>query len=40
MDGVPKATRSARAAKLGFAHNEDIHEIVREYEETALANHG
>jgi D-erythronate 2-dehydrogenase len=40
MDGVPKSTRSARAAKLGFAHNQDIDEIVREYEEAALANHG
>jgi nucleoside-diphosphate-sugar epimerase len=40
MDSVPKATRSARAAKLGFAHSADIEEIVREYEETALANHG
>jgi len=39
MDGVPKATRSARAAKLGFPRSADIHEIVREYEEAALANH-
>ena len=39
MDTVPKATRSARAAKLGFPHNKDIQEIVREYEEAALANH-
>ena len=40
MDSVPKATRSARANELGFAHNEDIQEIVREYEEAAVANHG
>jgi nucleoside-diphosphate-sugar epimerase len=40
MDTVPKATRSVRAAKLGFRHNEDIQQIVREYEEAALANHG
>jgi nucleoside-diphosphate-sugar epimerase len=40
MDAVPKATRSARAAKLGFPASSDIAEIVREYEETALANHG
>ena len=39
MDGVPKATRSARAAQLGFPHNESIQDIVREYEEAALANH-
>jgi nucleoside-diphosphate-sugar epimerase len=40
MDTLPKATRSERAAKLGFPHNQDIQEIVREYEETAVANHG
>ena len=39
MDSVPKATRSVRAAKLGFQHNEDIQEIVREYEEAAVAHH-
>jgi D-erythronate 2-dehydrogenase len=39
MDSVPKATRSARAAKLGFEHNQDIQEIVREYEEAAVAHH-
>jgi nucleoside-diphosphate-sugar epimerase len=39
MDSVPKATRSARAAKFGFAPNTDIREIVREYEEAAVANH-
>jgi D-erythronate 2-dehydrogenase len=40
MDAAPKATRSARAAALGLPHNLDIQEIVREYEETALADHG
>ena len=40
MDAVPKATRSARAAKLGFPHSANIGEIVREYEEAALAHHG
>ena len=40
MDAVPKATRSARAAALGFPHNNNIDEIVREYEEAALAHHG
>ena len=40
MDEVPKATRSARAAELGFPHSQDIQEIVREYEEAAFAHHG
>jgi nucleoside-diphosphate-sugar epimerase len=40
MDAVPKATRSARAAQLGFSHSRDIQEIVREYEEAAVAHHG
>jgi D-erythronate 2-dehydrogenase len=40
MDAVPKATRSARAANLGFPRSADIAEIVHEYEEAALANHG
>ena len=40
MDAVPKATRSARAAQLGFPHSRDVQEIVREYEEAALAHHG
>jgi nucleoside-diphosphate-sugar epimerase len=40
MDAVPKATRSERAARLGLPHNQDIQEIVREYEEAAVANHG
>jgi len=40
MDEVPKATRSARAAELGFPHSQNIQEIVREYEEAAFAHHG
>jgi nucleoside-diphosphate-sugar epimerase len=40
MDSVPKATRSARAARLGFPHSRDIEEIVREYEEAAVAHNG
>ena len=40
MDEVPKATCSARAAELGFPHSRDIQEIVREYEEAAVAHHG
>jgi nucleoside-diphosphate-sugar epimerase len=40
MDAVPKATRSVRAAQLGFPHSKDIQEIVREYEEAAVAHHG
>jgi nucleoside-diphosphate-sugar epimerase len=40
MDGVPKSTRSERAARLGFPASRDIGEIVREYEEAALADHG
>ncbi len=39
MDAVPKATRSARAAQLGFPSSRDIAEIVHEYEEAALAHH-
>ena len=39
MDAVPKATLSRRAAELGLPHNSSIDEIVREYEETALAHH-
>jgi D-erythronate 2-dehydrogenase len=31
MDSVPGATRSARAAALGFPHSADIDEIVAEY---------
>jgi D-erythronate 2-dehydrogenase len=40
MDAVPKATYSERAARLGLPHSTSIEEIVREYEETALAHHG
>ena len=40
MDSVPKATHSARAAALGLPHSASIDEIVREYEEAALARHG
>ena len=40
MDAAPKATRSQRAASLGFARSRDIVEIVQEYEEAALAHHG
>ena len=39
MDAAPKATRSARAAQLGFPASRDIAEIVHEYEEAALAHH-
>jgi len=37
MDAVPKATLSRRAAELGLPHSNSIEEIVREYEEAALA---
>src|SRR5919201_1314557 len=37
MDAVPKATLSKRAAELGLPHSTSIDEIVREYEEAALA---
>jgi D-erythronate 2-dehydrogenase len=40
MDAAPKAATSARAARLGLPHSKDIEEIVREYEEAALAHHG
>jgi hypothetical protein len=40
MDTVPKVARAERAASLGFPHSRDIQEIVREYEEAALAHHG
>ncbi|MGH8668055.1 MAG: NAD-dependent epimerase/dehydratase family protein [Burkholderiales bacterium] len=38
MDGVPKATRSARAAQLGFPHSSSIEEIVGDYEKDAALN--
>jgi nucleoside-diphosphate-sugar epimerase len=41
MDAAPKATRSARAAKLGFPASSSIEEIVDDYQEdAALAHHG
>ena len=40
MDGAPKRTSSERAARLGFPRSQDIHEIVREYEEASVAHHG
>lgn len=40
MDGAPKSTFSERARRLGFPQSKDIREIVREYEEAALAHHG
>jgi len=39
MDAVPKATHSRRAERLGFPASASIEEIVREYEEAAVANH-
>lgn len=41
MDAAPKATRSARAARLGFPCSSSIEEIVDDYQkEAALAHHG
>jgi len=40
MDGAPKSTASERSAALGFPRSKDIQEIVREYEEAAVAHHG
>jgi nucleoside-diphosphate-sugar epimerase len=40
MDAVPKSTASERAAALGFPQSKNIEEIVREYEEAALAHYG
>ena len=40
IDAAPKATLSKRAADLGLPHSHSIEEIVREFEETALAHHG
>jgi hypothetical protein len=39
MDGAPKSTFSARSAALGFPQSMDIQEIVRDYEEAAVAHH-
>ena len=40
MDGAPRSTTSKRSADLGFPMSKSIEEIVREYEEAALAHHG
>ena len=40
MDGAPKSTFSKRSSELGFPASASIEEIVREYEEAALAHHG
>ena len=40
MDGAPRSTASQRSAALGFPRSKDIQEIVREYEEAAVAHHG
>jgi nucleoside-diphosphate-sugar epimerase len=40
MDGAPKSTSSKRSSELGFPSSASIDEIVREYEEAALAHHG
>ena len=40
MDGAPQRTYSRRTESLGFPQNKDVHEIVREYQETAVAHHG
>ena len=39
MDAVPKATRSARAAKLGLPASSSIEEIVDDYEKDAALAH-
>jgi hypothetical protein len=40
MDGAPKSTFSSRSTELSFPASASIQEIVREYEEAALAHHG
>jgi D-erythronate 2-dehydrogenase len=40
MDAAPKKTVSRRASELGFPQSASIEEIVREYEEAAVQNHG
>jgi len=40
MNAVPKATVSERARRLGFPSSRDIEEIVSEYQEAAIADHG
>jgi nucleoside-diphosphate-sugar epimerase len=39
MDGAPKSTFSRRSTELSFPASASIQEIVREYEEAALAHH-
>ena len=39
MDGAPKSTASERSAALGFPRSKDLQEIVREYQEAAVAHH-
>jgi len=40
FDAAPKATLSNRAADLRLPQSASIEEIVREYEEAAVAHHG
>lgn len=40
MDGAPQSVFSRRSLELGFPASTSIQEIVREYEEAALAHHG
>jgi nucleoside-diphosphate-sugar epimerase len=40
MDGAPKDIFSKHSTELGFPSSSSIEEIVREYEEAALAHHG
>ena len=39
MDGAPKSVVSRRSTELGFPSSASIEEIVREYEEAAVAHH-
>ena len=39
MDRIPKSTFSQRAQALGLRPSASIEEIVREYEEAAIAHH-
>ena len=40
MDGAPKSVFSKRSTALGFPASNNIHEIVREYQETTVPHHG
>ncbi len=40
MDAAPKTTLGQRARELGFPQSAGIEEMVREYEEAAVKNHG